>query len=40
MVGLVQDGINVRGEGVGLLLQGASAPTFDLVGSVAMSQKN
>ena len=34
MVGLVQDGMKGRSEGVGLLLQGASAPPFDLVGPV------
>ncbi len=35
MVGLVQDGIDDRSEGVGLLLQGASAPALDLVGPLA-----
>src|SRR5215210_2533177 len=31
MVGLLQDGIGDRSEGVGLSLQGAPAPTLDLV---------
>ncbi len=35
MVGLLEDGIDDRSEGVGLLLQGASAPTLDLVGPMA-----
>ena len=34
MVVLVQDGIDGEGEGVGLLLQRASAPSLDLVGAM------
>src|SRR5688572_24213511 len=34
MVVLVQDGIDGGGEGVSLLLQGASAPSLDLVGAM------
>jgi len=37
MVVLEQDGIDGVGEGVGLLLQGASAPAFDLVGAMDWS---
>src|SRR5215218_5347450 len=34
MVGLLQDCVDDRSEGVGLLLQGAPAPALDLIGPV------